>query len=301
MNNILVSVVIPTYNRTVSVRNCINSVLNSQELPVEVILVDDNKKSWNGENELFEIISPYLELINFVYVRHLDNRGGAAARNTGISIAKGDYIAFLDDDDMYLPKKLFYQINFLDNNSEYDAVYCGVIKRGNTIIDDREGDLSYDLLLMNTNLYTPTLVFRANILRLLNGFDETFRRHQDYELLLRFFQHYKIGVVSQALCMIGENNGENCLRGKELESMKQQFLEKFENCIYDKKYNYKKIKREHYVVVAFEYLKSFEIVNFIKLLLNQQFYIDCFFLCKLISIIMIRICVKLKKDLSFFS
>lgn len=75
--------------------------------------------------------------------------------------------------------------------------------------------------------FTPTtcsLMFYKHVIEDINGFNESFKRHQDFEFLLRFFQKYKLGFIEEALVVIGDNLGENAIHGKELESMKKIFL-----------------------------------------------------------------------------
>lgn len=163
------------------------------------------------------------------YICHEANKNGAAARNTGIRASQGDYIAFLDDDDLFLANKLNKQVAYLDNNINVDAVYC-FAKRKGEIVSSRiiEGDGTRDILLLQSNFFTPSLMFRRKALETINGFDETFRRHQDYDLLLRYFNAgYSIGCVPEVLIEIGLNGGENIPKGEKLNQLKSFFFEKF--------------------------------------------------------------------------
>ena len=82
--------------------------------------------------------------------------------------------------------------------------------------------------MLQTCIYTPCQMFRRETLLSINGYDETFRRHQDYDLLLRFFHAgYKIGCLQEVLTEIGINEGENIPTGKKMEEMKAYFFEKF--------------------------------------------------------------------------
>lgn len=225
---IRVSVVIPTYKRSERLQACVDSVLKQTFQDLEVIVVDDNNpdSEYRAETELR--MAKYSANEKVVYIKHESNKNGAAARNTGIRASKGDIIALLDDDDIFYPEKLEKQVAFLDANPQYDAVYCGRKQHGKEIIGKYEGDLSKHLLLQTFSPTTPTLVFRKTTLDKINGFDESFKRHQDYELLLRFFRVGKIGVVPDVLVEIGVNEGENTIQCENLEKLKEGYLKTFE-------------------------------------------------------------------------
>lgn len=110
-----VSVIIPTYNRAHLVSEAINSVLNQTYQDFEIIVVDDG-----STDETHEKLKPYQDKIKYVYVK---NGGTAYARNVGMKMAKGEYITFLDSDDLYYPHKIKIQANFLDKYNDIAMVY----------------------------------------------------------------------------------------------------------------------------------------------------------------------------------
>src|SRR4030042_5052103 len=103
-----VSIIIPTYNRAHLVMRAINSVLDQSFQDFEIIIVDDASRD-NTEKMVSGIRDKRI-----FYIRHEKNRGGSAARNTGIKQARGEYIAFLDSDDEWLPEKLEKQLKVLE-------------------------------------------------------------------------------------------------------------------------------------------------------------------------------------------
>lgn len=231
MSNKRVSVVIPTYKRADRLTEAIDSALNQTYKNLEIIVVDDNDPNTQFRKTTEKLMLKYQNNEKVRYIKHEKNKNGAAARNTGIKNAKGEYIALLDDDDLYLPQKIEKQVDFLDHNMQYAGVYCGRIQNDKIIYGEIQGDLSEHILLETFSPTTPALMFRKEALMDIRGFNENFRRHQDYELLLRFFRKYKLGAIREPLVEIGVNDGGNALHGKELENNKKQYLELFSDDI----------------------------------------------------------------------
>lgn len=229
-----VSVIIPTYKNRGGLIDSIESALSQNyDGLIEVIVVDDNDPRSTFRKHTEELMEQYKDNPKVKYIRHEVNKNGAAARNTGIRASKGDLIAFLDDDDLFLAGKLSKQVKYLECHKDKSAVYCHA-RRGNTIASTAilEGDGSRDILLLQSNFFTPSLMFRREALEAINGFDESFRRHQDYELLLRFFAAgYKIGCIPEVLIEIGKNQGENIPTGEKVNQLKSYFFEKFKSFI----------------------------------------------------------------------
>ncbi|GAH83893.1 unnamed protein product, partial [marine sediment metagenome] len=123
MDNITVSVIIPTYNRADMVGRAIQSVINQTYQDFEIIIIDD--ASTDNTREVAREFQEREKRIK--YFKHEINKGGGAARNTGIKNSKGEYIAFLDSDDEWYPEKLEKQIEIFNKNDEnLGVVYSGV-------------------------------------------------------------------------------------------------------------------------------------------------------------------------------
>ena len=258
-----VSVIIPTYKNRGGLSDSINSVLQQgcQNL-IEIIVVDDNDPSSEFRSSTASLMERYAKNPLVRYLCHEANKNGAAARNTGIKAAKGDYIAFLDDDDLFLPNKLNLQVEYLENHKDKDAVYC-FARRGGKVVSTTalEGNGIRDILLLQSNYFTPSLMFRHDVLEKINGFDETFRRHQDYDLMLRFFNAgHTIGCIQKVLIEIGLNQGENIPTGEKVNQLKSYFFEKFNGYIEkeDKKTpGFKeKVYAKHYAGVFLNHVKN---------------------------------------------
>lgn len=258
-----VSVIIPTYKNRGGLTDSINSVL-LQNCPnlVEVIVIDDNDPDSEFRRSTETIMKQYASAPIVKYICHEKNKNGAAARNTGIKASKGNYIAFLDDDDLFLPNKLSKQVEYLENHKEKDAVYC-FARRGKKVVSTiaYEGNGIRDILLLQSNYFTPSLMFRREALEAIEGFDESFYRHQDYDLMLRFFDSgFTIGCVTEVLVEIGLNQGENIPNGEKLNQLKFDFFKKFNRYIereHDLTPGFKnKVYAKHYAGVLLNHIKN---------------------------------------------
>lgn len=185
--NPLVSVIIPTYKNDGSLERAINSVLNQGYNNIEIIVVDDNNPDSDYRKTTEKLMGLYKEKDNIKYIKHNYNKNGSAARNTGFRNSQGLYISLLDDDDYFVEDKIELQVDFLEKHSEFDAVYGGRYEKNSTIIYEKEGDLTEDLLGYKILPCTCSLMLRREAYETLNGFNETYKRHQDFEFLLRFF------------------------------------------------------------------------------------------------------------------
>lgn len=120
-----VSVIIPTYKRYDLLERAIKSVINQTYKNIEVIIVDDNANFPEIRKKTEEIVKKYPQVI---YVQNKKNLGGGPTRNVGIKKSTADYIAFLDDDDEFLPTKIEKQYNLYKslNNDKVGMIYCYV-------------------------------------------------------------------------------------------------------------------------------------------------------------------------------
>ncbi|WP_396186009.1 glycosyltransferase family 2 protein [Flavobacterium sp.] len=168
MSNPLVSIIIPTYNRTYFLDLTIQSVLSQTYQHTEIIVIDDGTP-----NDKNEILCKKSEKVQYIKIK---NSGGPARpRNMGIHKAKGKYIAFVDDDDLWLPTKLEKQVAILENNLDFGLVHscCEVIDENgikkNEIIgrpgsqDVKHGDVSMRMmgnwtLMMSTPLISKKVL-----------------------------------------------------------------------------------------------------------------------------------------------
>ena len=117
----LVSIVIPTFARPDNLVRAIESVLNQTYKPIEIIVVDDNGRGTLYQVETENVLKPYIYKNQIKYLTHEINKNGSAARNTGFRVSKGDYVCYLDDDDVFAPTKIEKQVARLEKDKEFDA------------------------------------------------------------------------------------------------------------------------------------------------------------------------------------
>lgn len=192
----MVSVIIPTYNAGNHLPATIDSVLGQTAKDIEVIVIDDG-----STDNTKEIIKPYLNRINYIYQQ---NRGPSSARNRGISCVKGDYIAFLDADEIWIREKLEIQLNFLGENPEYAMVYTDLLrvdKKKNLTFPFLKGRIAaksgyiFKELITNNFIPTTTVVAKRECFDRVGLFDESLRSVEDRDMWLRIAQEYKIGFI----------------------------------------------------------------------------------------------------------
>lgn len=194
-----VSVIIPTYNREKTLLRAINSVLNQTHKDIELIIVDDNSN--DGTERLINNIKD----CRIKYIKHNRNLGGSAARNTGILSATGEYIAFQDSDDEWLPNKLSEQLACLKTNN-VDVVFCAysrIIEQDEEIIPNLEieinGDCIHNSLLWKNFIGTPTVLLKSECFNENLLFDSNLPRYQDWDLWLRLSSKYKFKFLRKSL------------------------------------------------------------------------------------------------------
>ena len=245
MNKPLISVIIPTYNSRGGLIRSIESALKQTYLKIEIIVVDDNNPDTPARYSTENNMDLYKNNSKVIYIKHECNKNGAAARNTGIKYAKGEYIAFLDDDDEWLEEKLSKQYDYLKSHNECDCVYCYSSLNGKKeYIIPYEGNAIVPLLMNRTKMFTPSLMFTKSSLISIGGFDESFRRHQDYELLVKFFNKgYRICCLKEKLTII-RGLGGNKPSIENFVLLKERFLEVFANVIDDLDKDNKGIKNK---------------------------------------------------------
>jgi len=198
-----ISVIIPTYNRAHLIRRAIKSVLNQTYQDFEIIVVDDG--STDNTEEIIEEFQKYDKRIR--YIQHKKNEGEAAARNTGIKIARGKFIANQDSDDKWLPEKLEKQMKAFENEPvEVGVVYTGFWRIQNnkknyipsSRVTKKEGNIHEELLKENF-IGTPASVVRRECFEKAGMFDEKLPHLVDWELWIRISKYYHFKCIDEPL------------------------------------------------------------------------------------------------------
>lgn len=197
-HNKKVSVVIPTYDGADVLGRCIDSVLNQNYPNFEIIVVDDNGIGTENQKKTAEVLNRYKNNEKVRYLCHHININGSAARNTGVKNAIGDYIALLDDDDVYLPDRIARQVQLLESLPPViGAVYCSheTFLNGSKVGEEHaslSGNLLYEYMAHHIEIASSAIMIRKNVYDELGGFDESFKRHQDWEFISRLLSKYEI-------------------------------------------------------------------------------------------------------------
>lgn len=189
-----VSIILPTYNRSHLIRRAISSVLNQTYRDFELIIVDD------GSTDQTDKVVRGFEDERISYIWHAENLGAAAARNAGIGVAKGTYIAFQDSDDEWLPRKLEMQVKVLENApQDVGAAYTDMLRvykdgtvdywiapeiSNRTIIDDKTRDFR------GVNLVPQQTLIRKRCFDLAGVFDVGFRNLVDLDIFIRITKYF---------------------------------------------------------------------------------------------------------------
>jgi glycosyltransferase involved in cell wall biosynthesis len=207
-----VSVIIPVYNRSMHLRQAIDSVFSQTFTGWELVIADDGSDDPATLGILAGLSDPRVTVVR------LPHTGSpAAARNEAIRAAKGEYLAFLDSDDLWLPDKLSLQVSALSDRPECGWSYSAVSR-----IDDsgkdvgREGTqnwIPYEehmvprLLRIDALVATPSVMMRRQLAEALGGFDEELKYGEDYDLWTRAAERTCVVLVDKPLAKVRVHSG----------------------------------------------------------------------------------------------
>jgi len=198
MKSPLVSTIITTYNRPSLLPKAIKSAINQTYSNQEIIVVND------GGKKISKAIKNKFPKVKFL--RHSTNQGLSAARNLGVKKARGKYIAFLDDDDQWLPNKLEKQFKLAQNkDSKYGVFYCAqkITKpSGKTYINHPriKGKISTEIIKKGLGTISSTSLFTKSALKKIKGFDESLKSNIDHDVWMALaIQNYWADYVDLPL------------------------------------------------------------------------------------------------------
>lgn len=198
----LVSVIIPTYGRPVTLADAIASVRAQTYREIEIVIVDDNPPQ-SAAREATRVLVEGLRGgdIPVVYLGLPHNMGAALGRNEGVHASRGELITFLDDDDTYLPRKIELQVAAMGSDSDICACAMVAIDGGRRAdyIRTHPAGSSLTEFLLNGSAFTPMIMVRRELFLRAGGFLDT-PRFQDHVLALRLLsKSERIKVISQPL------------------------------------------------------------------------------------------------------
>ncbi|MEX0724237.1 MAG: glycosyltransferase family A protein [Gracilimonas sp.] len=195
--NYLITVVIPSYNRPELLERAVNSVLDQTYSNIEIIIVDDASDTEVG------LVFEKDEKVKLL--RNNQNKGPCYSRNRGLKEAKGEFINFLDDDDILFPEKIEKQLSCFENS---DDNFLGMVTCHS--MDQRSGKEQVKYNRIKGNIYKDllgsflvsgieTLLFRTEAVKEAGGFDEALESSHEYDLLIRISEFYTIDYVDEVL------------------------------------------------------------------------------------------------------
>jgi glycosyltransferase involved in cell wall biosynthesis len=256
-SNIKVSVIVPTYNRAHTIRRCLDSALGQTISPYEVIVVDD--ASTDDTTSVVKSISDErLRLITMP-----SNKGAQAARNVGIKNAKGDYIAFLDSDDEWVPEKLEWQIKEIARMGKPCVVHGAswIYKekentRENYSIPKLNGFVYKELLAKPGPCYPCLFVPKKNLVEI--GFlDERTPSHQEWDISIALAKQLDFVFIDKPLMIYHIHGGDSISKDRIKEAEGWQYIvEKYRAEIL--KNMGAKVLAQHYRQIATFYLNAGE-------------------------------------------
>lgn len=192
-----ISVIIPTFNRSTTVVRAVDSVLTQSFSSYELIVIDDG-----STDETARVLSPYENKIRYIKQTH---SGVSAARNNGISLARGNIITFLDSDDYWLPDKLKVQMDFFRNNQDISIVQTEEMWLRNGLRlnpqkkHKKEGGNIFKRSLELCLISPSAVAMRRELFSEYGMFDEDMPVCEDYDLWLRLTAHIDVGYIPESL------------------------------------------------------------------------------------------------------
>ncbi len=247
----MISIVMTTCKREPQiVERAVRSIAAQTYKEWELIVIDDSPNDYEYRNEVktcvFSVINHKLE-----YVCNAENKGACYSRNIGLAKAKGNYLAYLDDDDEWLPEKLEKQVAVLENNDSQTALVYGPyykIEEGKDgrqlILLEGKSGIVYDALMENGNfiggMSMPLL--RTSCVKAVGGFDEFMQSAQDIDLWMRISKKYKVVYLEEPLVYYYFHAGEQITKNPQkkiaglerLIEKNNEYLEKHPNLLWKK-------------------------------------------------------------------
>jgi glycosyltransferase involved in cell wall biosynthesis len=262
-----VSVIIPAYNYANYIAAALDSVLQQTYPAHEIIVVDDG-----STDDTAKVLSTYEDRVRVVRKK---NAGVAAARNTGMEMATGDLLAFLDADDLWLPRKLERQVQCFEADEEVGLVHCGVLdvnKEGQPIrehLDGRAGWVADEMLFFRG----PSVIMgggsaamvRRTTQEKIGNFDPALPPSEDWDFYYRCARQFKVAFVPEVLVHYRLHGANSHLR---IEKTERAMLLAFKKAFYKSDRRMARLRRPAYgalhMMLAGSYFASGQIKPFVR-------------------------------------
>jgi glycosyltransferase involved in cell wall biosynthesis len=197
----MISVIIPMYNAETTIETCIVSVLNqTYKGKMEIIAVNDGSKD-NSQRIVEEIIKNNTSVVDIQLVNK-DNGGVSSARNKGLALVKGDYIALLDSDDEWLHDKIEKQLEVFKNNPEVGFVGGLISKPSND--DPKIIFIALSKLIFKNYFQPSTVMFKKEVIDKVGFFDETQKYAEEGNYFMRVANIYSCALLNEQLILYGQ-------------------------------------------------------------------------------------------------
>jgi glycosyltransferase involved in cell wall biosynthesis len=273
-----ISVILPTYNRPDMLKSAIQTILNQTFRDYEIIVVND------GGVDVENIVSNLNINKNISYIKHAFNRGLSVARNSALKIARGKYIAYLDDDDVFYPDHLETLVGYLENN-KLDVAYTNpyralqIKERDKYLVKSRElrysQDFDYDQIFVNNFVHIICVMHLKSCLDKVGMFDEFLTTHEDWDFLIRLSVKYTIAHIDKVTAEFSWRTDRSSLQTEKYLELKKIF-----EYIYKKYKKYVKDKPQileaqiRNLKTDFFYSESYALTEELSVIYEQGFYED---------------------------
>jgi len=250
-SKIRISVIIPVYNASTTIIQCLESVIKQTKPVYEIIVIDDG----STDNTLF-IVTRFKESnkIDNLIIISQSNSGPSKARNKGIKKAVGNWIAFLDSDDKWLPDKIEKQVAVIEQNKDVSIIGTAFLSKDKNYYKKSE-QIGFKKMLFKNRFLTSTVLVRKEVVSKFL-FDEKLSYAEDQKLWLNIIYLYKGVVINEGLAIYAEN--QNKYRREALSNNLCQ-MEKGELGNFFYLYNQKMINLPIFLVIS-----SFSILKHIR-------------------------------------
>ncbi|MEB2308882.1 MAG: glycosyltransferase [Candidatus Brocadiaceae bacterium] len=240
-NNPLVSVIVPTFNRPDTLKVSLESIASQTYKHIEVVVVNDAGEDVSAVVDLFH------DRLSIQYLVHSENKGLAAARNTAIRHASGEYIAYLDDDDRFYQDHIETLVTYLETHEDKVAYtdafrVCQEKENGRYIVKQKDVPYSFDFdsdLILAQNLFPVLCIMhKKSCLDEVGFFDESLTTHEDWDLWIRMSRKYHFAHIPKITAEFTWRADSTCMSGEK----RADFLRTL-NIIYERYGMYSKGKQ----------------------------------------------------------